>query len=124
MAEPTQERWAEIRARKLADPLARERYERTRRSVLAVREVLQRIQREREKAGLSKADLARRIGANPAAIRRMFTSGSSNPTLKTILELADALDLEIELSPREQGIPARARTLGRSDALLPQSTAI
>jgi len=93
-------RWSAIRDRALAKPLARERYDRTRNSVLAIRHVLQAIDGERERAGLSKSDLARRVGTTPAAIRRLFTSPSANPTLRTILDLSDALNLEVSLRPR------------------------
>ncbi|GIF19591.1 DNA-binding phage protein [Actinoplanes tereljensis] len=50
-------------------------------------------------AGLSKAALARTIGANPDAIRRLFTSGSVNPTLSTVAEIAAALGMRLTLEP-------------------------
>src|SRR6266540_3508119 len=84
-------RWEQIRARKLADPAAREQYERTRRAVILTRQILQLVDSERERAGLTKAELAQRAGTNPAAIRRLLTSGSSNPTLRTLLVVFDAL---------------------------------
>ena len=93
-------RWALIRARKLADPATRERYERTRRSVAMTRQVLQVIDAERVKAGLSKADLAQRIGTSPSVVRRLLTSDTSNPTLKTVLGILDALDVQFILRPR------------------------
>src|SRR5690348_12644298 len=91
MAEQSVSRWEQIRSRKLADPLARERYERTRRAVVATRELLRLVDLERERAGLSKAALAASVGASPSAIRRLFSSNASNPTLKTLLEVFDAL---------------------------------
>src|SRR6266536_334654 len=97
-------RWEQIRARKLADPAAREQYERTRRAVILTRQILQLVDSERERAGLTKAELAQRAGTNPAAIRRLLTSGSSNPTLRTLLVVFDALGLEFSLKPRK---PAR-----------------
>jgi transcriptional regulator with XRE-family HTH domain len=68
--------------------------------VSSVRELLKLIDVERERAGLSKADLAQRIGTSPATVRRLFTSESANPTLRTMLDLFDALDLELALQPR------------------------
>jgi DNA-binding phage protein len=50
-------------------------------------------------AGLSKAALARTIGANPDAIRRMFTSGAANPTVSTVAEMAAALGMRLTLEP-------------------------
>jgi len=49
--------------------------------------------------GLSKAALARAIGANPDAIRRLFTNGSANPTLSTVAEVAAALGMRLTPEP-------------------------
>ena len=95
------DKWSEIRAKTLSEPAARKRYERKLRSIVAVRRVLQMIDAERERAGLSKSALARTIGASPATVRRLFTSPTSNPTLKTVIDLFKALDLEIEVKPRD-----------------------
>lgn len=95
------DRWTRIRERTLADAAARERYERTRRSVTSIRHVLQAIDAERERAGLTKAELAERIGTSPAAVRRLLTSDAANPTLRTILDLFDALNLEVAVRPRD-----------------------
>src|SRR5438132_1279779 len=107
-------RWEQIRARKLADPAARERYERTRRTVAAIRETLMRLDDERAETGLTKAELARRVGANPATMRRLLSSGQHNPTLKTLLEICDVLGMEITVAPKQASAkgsrtPLRAR---------------
>ena len=103
MAEPRGGRWNEIRARRLADPAAGERYERTRRTVAAIRETLMRVDQARARAGLTKAELARRVGANPATVRRLLSSGRHNPTLKTVLEVCDALGMEVTVAPKHEG---------------------
>lgn len=59
----------------------------------------------REAAGLSKAELARAIGAEPATIRRLFASGHSNPTLGTLAEVASALGMQVTL----QALPTAER---------------
>ena len=100
MAVSRSDRWSTIRERTLEDPAARARYERTRRSVSAIRHVLQMIDAERERAGLTKSELAARIGTSPAVVRRLLTSESANPTLRTVLDLFDALHLEFALQPR------------------------
>jgi ribosome-binding protein aMBF1 (putative translation factor) len=89
------DRWSDIRERRLSDPIAREQYERTFASVSVVRQLLQALDAEREHAGVSKSELARRVGASPAAIRRLFTSNTANPTIRTIVELFWALDIEL-----------------------------
>lgn len=113
MPEKAHDRWSEMRARALADPAARDRYERTYQYVRTIRRVLQAIDAERERAGLTKAELARQIDANPATIRRLFTSSTSNPTLKTVVELADALGLEVSVQARAGSADDRAEhTIG------------
>jgi DNA-binding phage protein len=92
--------WEQLRERILANPEARKRYDRTRRTLAAVRSILETIDSKREQAGLSKAALAECAGINPASIRRLFTSDGSNPTLLTVLELMDALDLDLVVQDR------------------------
>jgi transcriptional regulator with XRE-family HTH domain len=86
----------------VADDVGRARYERTRRRVLALRSLLQQLETERARVGLTKEELAERAGANAAAVRRLLTSPRSNPTLRTVLELADALDLDLRVERREK----------------------
>src|SRR4051794_37805458 len=93
-------RWAQLRERVLETDADRRRYEQTKRTVIFVRRLLQRIDAERERAGLTKTDLAERIGASPASVRRLFTSQSANPTLRTVVELFDALGLEVQVQRR------------------------
>ena len=100
MTGPRADRWSKIRERVLQDPTAQERYERTHRSVSAVRHVLQLIDAERERVGLTKSELAERIGTSPAAVRRLLTSDTANPTLRTLLDVFDALDVEFTLQPK------------------------
>lgn len=52
--------------------------------------------------GLSKAKLARYVGAEPANVRRFFTKSKSNPTMASVLDLAMALGLTIQLVPLPQ----------------------
>jgi transcriptional regulator with XRE-family HTH domain len=51
--------------------------------------------------GMSKAELARAIGAEPAVVRRLFAAGNAtpNPTLGTLVDLAAALGLRIRVEP-------------------------
>lgn len=49
--------------------------------------------------GVSKADLARQIETRPEIVRRLFTANDANPTLATVLKLADALGFRLELVP-------------------------
>jgi DNA-binding phage protein len=49
--------------------------------------------------GMSKAALARSIGADPSAVRRLLSAPDVNPTLGTLAEIAAALGLRVTLSP-------------------------
>lgn len=91
--------WEDYRDALLQDPEARAEYARAYRDTLFLRRLLQQVEAARLAAGLSKAALARRVGVNPSALRRLLTAEASNPTLKTMLGLVDALGLEVTLQP-------------------------
>ncbi|MDO9485395.1 MAG: helix-turn-helix transcriptional regulator [Actinomycetota bacterium] len=61
--------------------------------------VLNALDEAREAAGLSKAELARAIQVEPAAIRRLFSSDQANPTLGTLAAVAAALGMRISVEP-------------------------
>lgn len=61
-------------------------------------DVLAALDRERERQGLTKQELANRAGLLAPAVRRVL-SGRANPTLSTLSILADALGLEVSLQP-------------------------
>lgn len=65
-------------------------------------QLLKSFDEEREKLGLSKAALARRIGIEPSAVRRLFSQEMQNPTLARVVQLADAMNLELILVSREE----------------------
>lgn len=95
----------------MQNPEFRESYERTRRTIEKIQEILKTIDAERLAAGISKAVLADRSGTNAASLRRLLTSGTGNPTLKTVIELLDTLDIEVQLKPRfrRKGTAAKGR---------------
>lgn len=122
MSEQTTGRWALIRSRALDTPQRRARYERSRKQVLATRLILQQIDAERERRGLTKTALAREVGTTPSVIRRLFSSETSNPTLGTVVAVLEALDLAVEVRPaqghRRTAAPTRpAREPERERAL-------
>lgn len=70
------------------------------------------------RSGLTKADLARRVGMQPAAIRRIFGKNNDhNPTLSTLSAVADALGCEVRFEAKSARAAANA-TLNSHDALL------
>ena len=96
-------------ARRLADPEYREAYDQARERISQIDAVIRALDNRRVELNLSKADLARRAGVKPEAIRRLFSAERPNPTLSTLVALAGALDLQIRPEPRSQrGEPTRA----------------
>lgn len=66
----------------------------------AVDKILRQLDAERERQGLSKAELARLADKKESFVRRLLTSGDSNPTLDTVVALAHELELEVVLQSR------------------------
>jgi ribosome-binding protein aMBF1 (putative translation factor) len=83
-------------ARRLADPATRAEFELELRRVREIDRVVNELDVLRVTLGMSKAELARRIGKNPAAMRRLFTAGSANPRLSTLVDVAGELGVEIQ----------------------------
>lgn len=54
-----------------------------------------------KKRHMSQEQLAARIGTKREAISRLFTSDDINPTLNTLIELLDALNLTAEITIRQ-----------------------
>jgi DNA-binding XRE family transcriptional regulator len=84
----------------LADDDTRAEYERARNEIEQIDAVIRSLDELREDAGMSKAELARRVGRNPASIRRLFTAEHARPELPLIISIANALDASIEIKRR------------------------
>lgn len=90
-----------VARRRRDDAEYRAEYDRFRRQIEQIDAVVNALDELREQAGLSKAELARRIGKDPASIRRLF-SAEVNPELKTVAAIADALDAEVVIRRRSK----------------------
>ena len=84
----------------LADDATRAEYERARGEIEQIDTVIRSLDELRQDAGMSKAELARRVGRNPASIRRLFTAEQARPELPLIISIANALDASIEIRRR------------------------
>jgi len=91
-------------ASRMEEPEFLTEYERARREVDQVDSVVRQLDKLRETAGLSKAELARRIGRDPSSIRRLFTA-QANPELLLVASIAEDLGAEVRIVPR----PTRRR---------------
>ena len=84
---------------RMKDPGFATEYAEARAEIDAVDSLIRALDQARERSGLTKADLARRIRAKPEIVRRLLTDSRSNPTMGTVLKLASALGFHLELVP-------------------------
>jgi ribosome-binding protein aMBF1 (putative translation factor) len=90
--------WADHEAA-MADPDYRHHFILESRRIATIDAIVNALDDIRERQGLSKAELARAIERDPAAVRRLFTAGQVNPSLGMIADLASALGYEVVLKP-------------------------
>jgi DNA-binding phage protein len=91
--------------RRLTDPEFRAEFERQTHEITAMDQIVNQLDGLREQQGMSKAQLARAIDKNPAAIRRLL-SASGNPELRTVVAMAQALGAQVKIVPAAK--PRRA----------------
>lgn len=84
---------------RLADPEFARSYAAETARITAIDAVVNQLDDAREASNLTKARLARAIGARPSAVRRLLSAQTVNPTLATVAELAAALWLKVTLTP-------------------------
>lgn len=89
------------------DPEFRAEFERQRREIAAIDAIVNQLDALREEHRMSKAQLARAIDKNPAAIRRLLTA-SGNPELRTVVAMAQALGADLKIVPKSS--PKRAKS--------------
>jgi hypothetical protein len=77
-------------ARQLEDPEFRAEYKKAKRQIAAIDAIVNGLDSLRAEHGVTKAELAREIGKNPASVRRLFTAPAN----------ADALDADVVILPR------------------------
>jgi transcriptional regulator with XRE-family HTH domain len=84
---------------RLEDPQYAAAHEAAARRVSMFDGVVSALDSRRVELGLTKAELANRADMPPAVVRRLFSQQHKNPTLTTLIAIADALDLAIQLQP-------------------------
>lgn len=84
------------------DPRYEAAYQEAQAKIGAIDNLVRSLDGRREELGLSKAELARRAGLPPEAVRRLFTMRSPNPTASTLVALAGALGLDVVAAPRPE----------------------
>jgi DNA-binding phage protein len=86
----------------LADPSFKAGFEKKLAKVKSIAEVLQVIELARERENIPKAELARRMERKPEAISRLLRGEGANPTLDTLVDLVDAIGLELDIRIKRQ----------------------
>ena len=79
---------------------------------MEIRTLLGELDNARRQAGLSKTELARIAGTQPAAVRRLLSGNGHNPQVSTLAGLAEVLGCELRLVPKSKnGRPAVAESV-------------
>ena len=68
----------------------------------SIDQIIRLLDNARKELNLTKADLARKIGAKPEIVRRLLTAEDPNPTISTVVKMATALNLRLDLVPGEK----------------------
>ena len=96
---------------KLKDEEFAREYAEARAEITTIDQIIRLLDTARKELNLSKAELARRIGAKPEIVRRLLTAEDPNPTIATVVKIAAALNLRLDLVPKKeaQGATQRGR---------------
>ena len=98
------QRWL---AKRMESPTLAAELKKARAEVDAVDALIRALDERRTELGMSKEDLARRVSQNPSSLRRLLTSGG-NPSLMTVMEIAEAIGMVVRLEERPTP-PAKSR---------------
>jgi DNA-binding phage protein len=94
------------------DPEFRAEFEREQQEIAAIDAIVNQLDALREQQRMSKAELARAIDKNPAAIRRLLTA-SGNPELRTVVAMAQALGADVKIIPKPKARQMKPKQASR-----------
>jgi DNA-binding phage protein len=103
------------REQKMASPEFAQAYQQARAEIDLIDQLIRELDSVRTDISLSKAELARKIGATPEIIRRLFTASSPNPTISTVVKIALALGMKLALVPAPNPVTEKSRRRGPKD---------
>ena len=81
------------------DPEYEAAYQAARRRIDQFDAIIRELDQRRSSLNLTKAEVARRADLRPEVVRRLFSAKNPNPTLSTLVAIADAVDMQIVLKP-------------------------
>lgn len=105
----TQAFWDDLQEDIRDDPQRAERLALEVARIRAIDHAVNAIDQAREANGISKAELAAKVGKNPAWMRRLFTRPGQNPQFGTVAAMAMAVGYRIELVPNEPTSAVQSR---------------
>jgi len=91
--------WADLQERLTGDPEFARQYLLEWVKVSTVDRIVNELDARRQDLGLSKSDIAKAVRRDPAAIRRLLSDSTGNPTLETVSSVAAAVGLRVALVP-------------------------
>jgi DNA-binding phage protein len=94
--------WADLHEQLQGDPDFARQYLLEWVRISTVDRLVNQLEAERSSIGISKAALARAIHRDPAAIRRLLSDTSGNPTVETVSSVAAAMGYKLELVPMDK----------------------
>jgi len=83
----------------LKDPEFLREYVKSSIRISTVDGIINDLEARREELGKSKAEIAEALDLHGAAVRRLFTSKSGNPTIGALAEVAAMLGMRVVLEP-------------------------
>jgi transcriptional regulator with XRE-family HTH domain len=81
---------------------ARDALDRKARGIAATARLIEALDEVRNRIGLSRTRLASRMNRKPAAISRLLNTPTPNPTIATLVEMLDAMNVWLDVEVRDQ----------------------
>ncbi|MGL5825649.1 MAG: helix-turn-helix domain-containing protein [Nocardioides sp.] len=94
--------WTDLQDELASDPEAASQYLLEWVRITTVDRIVNRLDELREAQGWSKARLARAVHRDSAAIRRLLSDATGNPTVETLSSVAAATGYKLELVPMSE----------------------
>jgi transcriptional regulator with XRE-family HTH domain len=97
----------------LQDPAVKAEFDAYGAHIRSVQVLMAYFDARSDELGMNKTDIARQLNLQPSNVRRWFTGQKQNPSFASMVELANCLDLEIKLVPKN---PTQATKLAEDSA--------
>jgi transcriptional regulator with XRE-family HTH domain len=86
-------------------------FERKVAKLVATSDLLNALDQARRAVGVSKAEVARRVGSKRSVVSRLLSGRGANPKVETIADIADALGVYLDIRVKPQPRSKRHATI-------------